>query len=141
MVGPETLLPPCPRKAEVPPARPRVVAPVNPQGLCHLHSTEPTLSPGFLGCRSPEIRIRAPGTALKVPLHLRACSRTSSTLSASAAAIGHLQTVMFHRLAVWHCLASSKGDFLSWKWPCCRMHLTRIKKSLRFHKPVRPDTG
>lgn len=85
-MGPETLFPPCPRKAEVLPARPWVVAPVNPQGLCHLHSTEPPSSPSFLGCRSPETPVRAPGTALKVPLqpgrlHAVGCSRHPSANS------------------------------------------------------------
>jgi len=71
MVGPGTLLPPHPGKAEVLLARSQVTALVNPQGLCHLHSAEPTSSPGFLGCRSPETPVGVLGTTLKVPLHRR----------------------------------------------------------------------
>lgn len=135
MVGPEILLPPCPRKAEVLPARPWVAAPVNPRGLCHLHSAELTLSLGFLGCGYPETPIRAPGTALKVQPCPQAaaswapCRRPQLQPSATCK-----RRCFTGRL--WHRQVSSRRDFLSWKWPCCPIHLTRVKKSLCFHRPV-----
>lgn len=63
-------------------AHPWVVALVNTQGLCHIHSTEPTLSLGFLGCRSPKTPIRVLGAALKDLVHPQA----------AVADITHLQT-------------------------------------------------
>lgn len=107
-------LPPCPGKAEAPWALPQVVALGDPWGLCCHPSTEPALSPSSLGCRHPLMPHQGPQTP-----HRRSCCVSRLQLDALLHHQLWLQQYFpckYSDISWSGYMASSRGDFLSWKW-------------------------